>query len=70
VSDVSRTVVVAEREDARTDGRMTGGERAVLDHWLELYRDTVLLKIAGLDGEQLARRAVPPSTPTAPRWPS
>ena len=55
-------VVVAEREDARSDGPMTGGERAVLDHWLELYRDTVLLKIAGLDADQLALRPLPPST--------
>ena len=56
------TPVVAEREDTRTNGPMTGGERAVLDHWLDLYRDTVLLKIAGLDAEQLTRRAVPPSS--------
>ncbi len=56
------TPVVAEREDTRTDGPMDGGERAVLDHWLDLYRDTALLKIAGLDPGQLARRAVPPSS--------
>ncbi len=56
------TPIVAEREDTRTNGPMTGGERAVLDHWLDLYRDTVLLKIAGLDAEQLTRRAVPPSS--------
>ena len=56
------TPVVAEREDTRTNGPMTGGERAVLDHWLDLYRDTVLLKIAGLDAKQLVRRAVPPSS--------
>ena len=55
-------VVVAEHEDTRTDGPMTGGERVVLDHWLDLYRDTVLLKIAGLDGDQLARRSAPPSS--------
>jgi len=55
------TPVVAEREDSRTDGPMTGGERAVVDHWLDLYRDTVLLKIAGLNAEQLTRCAVPPS---------
>jgi uncharacterized damage-inducible protein DinB len=54
--------VVDEREDTRTDGPMTGDERAVLDHWLDLYRETVLLKIAGLDADALARRAVPPST--------
>lgn len=41
---------------------MTGSERAVLDHWLDLYRDSVLLKIAGLDAEQLARRPLPPSS--------
>ncbi len=56
------TPVVAERADTRTDGPMTGGERAVLDHWLDLYRDTVLLKLADLDAEQLSRRAVPPSS--------
>ena len=56
------TPIVAQREDTRTDGPMTGGERAVLDHWLDLYRETTLLKIAGLDAQQLARRAVPPST--------
>ena len=58
----SESAVVAEHEDARTDGPMTGDERVVLDHWLDLYRDTVLLKIAGLDAGQLARRAVPPSS--------
>jgi uncharacterized damage-inducible protein DinB len=63
MTDPSTTIpVVAERADTRTDGPMTGGERAVLDHWLDLYRDTVLLKIADLDAEQLTRRAVPPSS--------
>ncbi|MBC7678844.1 MAG: DinB family protein [Pseudorhodobacter sp.] len=41
---------------------MTGSERAVLDHWLDGYRDTVLLKIAGLDAGQLVTRACPPSS--------
>ncbi len=54
--------VVPERRDDRTDGPMTGGERAVLSHYLERSRETVLLKIAGLDATQLARRPVPPST--------
>ena len=54
--------VVPEHEDGRSDGPMTGAERAVLDHWLDLYRNTVLLKIAGLDAEQLAHRALPPSS--------
>ena len=54
--------VVAAREDTRDDGPMTGDEREVLDHWLELYRETVRLKIAGLGPDQLVRRAVPPSS--------
>ncbi len=58
----SSPIVVAEHEDTRSDGPMLGDERAVLEHWLELYRRTVLLKIAGLDAEQLACRAAPPST--------
>lgn len=56
------TVVVRDRPDTRTDGPMLGGEREVLEHWLDLYRETVLLKVAGLTGEQLAGRAVPPSS--------
>jgi len=62
MTDPSKAAVVAEHEDARTDGPMTGDERVVLDHWLEMYRDTVLLKIAGLDADQLVSRAVPPSS--------
>jgi hypothetical protein len=58
----TNTSIVAEREDTRTDGPTTGGERAVLDHWVDLYRETVLLKITGLNAEQLVRRAVPPSS--------
>ncbi len=61
MTDPSSTVVVLDQQDTRTDGPMTGAARAVLDHWLDLYRDTVLLKIGGLDADQLARRAVPPS---------
>ena len=57
-----KSAVVIEHDDPRNDGPMTGDERSVLDHWLDLYRDTVLLKIAGLDADQLARRAVPPSS--------
>lgn len=62
VNQDSSTVVVHERVDTRTDGPKTGGEREVLDHFLELYRETVLLKIGGLDAEQLTRRALPPSS--------
>jgi len=60
-SMIEPTVVVRDRPDTRSDGPMLGGEREVLEHWLDLYRETVLLKIAGLTGDQLADRAVPPS---------
>ncbi|HEY1642045.1 MAG TPA: DinB family protein [Streptosporangiaceae bacterium] len=45
----------------RADGEFAGGERATLDGFLDWYRGTLLDKCAGLTGEQLARRAVPPS---------
>jgi len=38
------------------------GERDVVLAYLERYRMTLELKCQGLDAEQLARRAVPPST--------
>jgi len=38
------------------------GERAALEGWLEFHRDTLLIKCQGLTGEQLAERAVPPSS--------
>lgn len=56
------TVVVRERPDTRPRGTMLGGERETLEHWLDFYRETVLLKVAGLTGAQLAERAVPPSS--------
>jgi uncharacterized damage-inducible protein DinB len=48
-------------EVTRVDEPFTGDERATLDGFLEWYRGTLLYKCQGLDGEQLARRAVPPS---------
>ncbi|AKT52081.1 DinB family protein [Arsenicicoccus sp. oral taxon 190] len=54
--------VVPERADERVDPPKLADERESLDSWLELYRETVLHKVAGLDGEQLARRSVPPSS--------
>lgn len=62
MTNLTGPAVVAEHDDLRQDGPMTGGERAVLDHWLDLYRGTVLLKIVGLDAQGLTRRSVPPST--------
>ena len=56
------TLVVRDRADTRTDGPMLGSEREVLEHWLDLYRETLFLKIAGLTGDQLVARALPPSS--------
>lgn len=58
----SNNSVVAHRQDTRGDGPMTGSERELLDRWLDLHRETVLLKIAGLDAQTLCARSVPPST--------
>lgn len=55
-------IIVPDHDDTRSDGPMTGGEREILDHWVELYRASVLLKVAGLTGEQLCARSVPPSS--------
>jgi uncharacterized damage-inducible protein DinB len=46
----------------RTDPPFGDAERVALERWLDYHRATLLTKCAGLDGEQLARRAVPPSS--------
>src|SRR3954471_22202088 len=48
-------------EDPR-DTRATRGERETVLTYLRNYRTTFELKCEGLDAEQLARRAVPPSS--------
>ncbi|MDN3354419.1 DinB family protein [Actinomadura sp. DC4] len=45
-----------------SDAPSPDGERATLEDYLTNYRLTLLMKCEGLDTEQLARRAVPPST--------
>ncbi|WP_088284149.1 DinB family protein [Kineosporia sp. A_224] len=48
---------------ARTDPPgIDPDERHSYETWLDYHRATLLTKCSGLDGEQLARRAVPPST--------
>ncbi|MDP9100573.1 MAG: DinB family protein [Actinomycetota bacterium] len=47
---------------ARADPDLVASERVALEQWLDYHRGTVLTKCAGLTGEQLARRSVPPST--------
>jgi hypothetical protein len=49
-------------EVPRTYPPLVAGERKSLDGWLDYHRATLLVKCQGLTGEQLARRAVPPST--------
>jgi Protein of unknown function (DUF664) len=46
----------------RIDEPFVAGERAMLEGFLEWQRATLLWKCAGLNGEQLAERSVPPST--------
>jgi len=45
----------------RPEGPLTGPERPMLQAFLDWQRATLLYKCAGLTGEELARRAVPPS---------
>jgi hypothetical protein len=49
-------------DQSRTDPPTVAGERAALESWLEYHRGTLLGKCQGLTGEQLAERAVPPSS--------
>ncbi|MFI7585952.1 DinB family protein [Spongisporangium articulatum] len=46
----------------RAEPPYVAGERAMLEAWLEFHRATLLNKCAGLTGEQLALRSVPPSS--------
>jgi len=49
-------------QDPRDITEQPRGERAVVEGYLRHYRQTLELKLDGLDAEQLARRSVPPST--------
>jgi uncharacterized damage-inducible protein DinB len=44
-----------------TDGPLTGHDRPMLEAYLAWQRAVLLDRCAGLTGEQLARRAIPPS---------
>jgi Protein of unknown function (DUF664) len=48
-------------EVTRYDGPLPEGERATLQVFLDFQRATLLLKCAGLTGDQLAERTLPPS---------
>jgi hypothetical protein len=43
------------------DGPLSGDDRPILESYLAWQRGTLLTKCAGLTGEQLAERTVPPS---------
>jgi hypothetical protein len=49
-------------EDPREQTEPPRGERDVVVGYLRFYRQTFELKLQGLDAEQLAQRAVPPSS--------
>lgn len=49
-------------KDPRTDWPMVGGEREILTGCLNYNRETLQLKCEGLSPEQMATRAVEPST--------
>ena len=51
-------------EAHRVDEPMTGGERAMLEGWLDWHRQTLLSKVAGLTAEQLKLASVEPSNLT------
>lgn len=51
--------IITGTRDTRTGGPMLGGERELLDAWLDDYRLTLLLKLDGLDAEQLAAQPLP-----------
>lgn len=51
-----------DQDPRNTDGVSPDGELATLKDYLTSYRLTLLMKCDGLTAEQLARRAVPPST--------
>ena len=48
-------------EVTRIDELFVADERTMLEGWLEWHRGTLLWKCAGLPGELLAQRSVPPS---------
>jgi uncharacterized damage-inducible protein DinB len=58
---VTWTAPDVERSD-HYPARRNDPEQDMLRDWLDWHRATLLRKCAGLDADQLARRAVPPST--------
>jgi hypothetical protein len=63
VQDVSVTSWIAPAAQ-RVSEPTTGDERTMLEGWLDLHRQTLLVKCAGLTAEQLKLPSVEPSTLT------
>jgi uncharacterized damage-inducible protein DinB len=57
-----RADMFLDSDDPREGGTSLGDERATLTEFLRCQRLTLQVKCEGLDAEQLARRAVQPST--------
>jgi uncharacterized damage-inducible protein DinB len=55
-------VVVSSLPDSRVDPPPAASERELLIGFLNLYRETILVKVGGLTEEQLRRRLVPSPT--------
>jgi uncharacterized damage-inducible protein DinB len=64
INDLPRRaeLFVEPAHDPRENGPSLGDERTTLAEYLRGQRETLKLKCAGLDAEQLASRAVEPST--------
>ncbi|KNX38181.1 DinB family protein [Luteipulveratus halotolerans] len=62
MTDTDFTGLWPDGETGPREMRATHGERDALVDYLKNYRLTLKIKCTGLDAEQLARRAVPPST--------
>jgi hypothetical protein len=45
----------------RAEEPFIADERTMLEGWLDFHRTTLLMKCAGLTGDQLATKAIPPS---------
>lgn len=54
--------VLPDRPDTRIPGPMTGGIHEIVNDWIEMYRETALLKVAGLSAGQLCEPSAEPST--------
>jgi uncharacterized damage-inducible protein DinB len=50
--------------DERIDPELSGGERSMLDAWLDYHRGTLALKCDDLSPEQLRSRSIPTTTLT------